>query len=273
VTGAAPPEARMPPFIGLIIPVVILFLVFVSGIRIINEYEQGVVLRLGRFVGTRTAGLKWIIPFIDRMIVIDMRITAEQVPPQDVITRDNVSVKVNAVIYFRVLQAERAFLQVTDFLFATSQFAQTTLRSVLGQVELDDLLSQRDKINRQLQEIIDRHTEPWGVKVTAVEVKQVDLPEEMRRAMARQAEAERERRSKIIAAEGEFQAAEKLSQAADVIARAPGALQLRYLQTLVEISAEKNSTIIFPLPIDLVKPFLDAANAVAQRLPAPRDAK
>ena len=175
------------------------------------------------------------------MTIIDMRITAEQVPPQDVITRDNVSVKVNAVIYFRVLQADRAFLQVTDFLFATSQFAQTTLRSVLGQVELDDLLSQRDKINRQLQEIIDRHTEPWGVKVTAVEVKQVDLPDEMRRAMAKQAEAERERRAKIIAAEGEFQAAEKLGQAADVIARSPGALQLRYLQTLVEISAEKNS--------------------------------
>jgi regulator of protease activity HflC (stomatin/prohibitin superfamily) len=181
------------------------------------------------------------------------------VPPQDVITRDNVSVKVNAVIYFRVLQADRAFLQVTDFLFATSQFAQTTLRSVLGQVDMDDLLSQRDKINRQLQEIIDRHTEPWGVKVTAVEVKQVDLPEEMRRAMAKQAEAERERRSKIIAAEGELQASEKLSQAAIVLATAPGALQLRYMQTLVEISAEKNSTIIFPLPIELVRPFLQLA--------------
>ncbi len=247
------------PIIGFAIPVALVVLWFLSGIRIINEYEQGVVLRLGRFAGLRTAGLQWIIPFVDRMIVIDMRITAEQVPPQDVITRDNVSVKVNAVIYFRVLQADRAFLQVTDFLFATSQFAQTTLRSVLGQVELDDLLSQRDKINRQLQEIIDRHTEPWGVKVTAVEVKQVDLPDEMRRAMAKQAEAERERRAKVIAAEGEFQAAEKLGQAADVIARSPGALQLRYLQTLVEISAEKNSTIVFPLPIDIVKPFMDAA--------------
>jgi regulator of protease activity HflC (stomatin/prohibitin superfamily) len=254
------------PLIAIAIPVAIVVLWFLSGIRIINEYEQGVVLRLGRFGGVRTAGLKWIIPFIDRMIVIDMRITAEQVPPQDVITRDNVSVKVNAVIYFRVLQADRAFLQVTDFLFATSQFAQTTLRSVLGQVDLDDLLSQRDKINRQLQEIIDRHTEPWGVKVTAVEVKQVDLPEEMRRAMAKQAEAERERRSKIIAAEGEFQAAEKLGQAADVIARSPGALQLRYLQTLVEIATEKNSTIIFPLPIDLVRPFID----LAQKLPPAR---
>jgi regulator of protease activity HflC (stomatin/prohibitin superfamily) len=244
------------PVFGFLIPVGLVVAWFVSGLRIINEYEQGVVLRLGRYVGLKTAGLQWIIPFVDRMIVIDMRVTAEQVPPQDVITRDNVSVKVNAVIYFRVLQADRAFLQVTDFLFATSQFAQTTLRSVLGQVDLDDLLSQRDKINRQLQEIIDRHTEPWGVKVTAVEVKQVDLPEEMRRAMAKQAEAERERRSKIIAAEGELQASEKLSQAATVLATAPGALQLRYMQTLVEISAEKNSTIIFPLPIELVKPFL-----------------
>ena len=247
------------PAIGLFVPVVIVVVWFIMGLRVVNEYEQGVVLRLGRFVGLKTAGLKWIIPFVDRMIIIDMRITAEQVPPQDVITRDNVSVKVSAVIYFRVLQADRAFLQVTDFLFATSQFAQTTLRSVLGQVEMDDLLSQRDKINRQLQEIIDRHTEPWGVKVTAVEVKQVDLPEEMRRAMAKQAEAERERRAKVIAAEGEYQAAEKLGQAADVIARSPGALQLRYLQTLVEISAEKNSTIVFPLPIDIVKPFMDAA--------------
>src|SRR5512134_915286 len=245
------------PVIGFLIPVGLVVGWVLLGLRIINEYEQGVVLRLGRFAGVRTAGLNFIVPFVDKMIIIDMRITAEQVPPQDVITRDNVSVKVNAVIYFRVLQADRAFLQVTDFLFATSQFAQTTLRSVLGQVDLDDLLSQRDKINRQLQEIIDRHTEPWGVKVTAVEVKQVDLPEEMRRAMAKQAEAERERRAKVIAAEGEYQASEKLGQAADVIARSPGALQLRYLQTLVEISAEKNSTIVFPLPIELVKAYLE----------------
>lgn len=247
--------------LGFVIPVALIVLWFLSGIRIVNEYEQGVVLRFGRFAGVRTAGLKWIIPFIDRMIIIDMRVTAEQVPPQDVITRDNVSVKVNAVIYFRVMLADRAFLQVTDFLFATSQFAQTTLRSVLGQVDLDDLLSQRDKINRQLQEIIDRHTEPWGVKVTAVEVKQVDLPEEMRRAMARQAEAERERRAKVIAAEGEYQAAEKLTLAAEVIARSPSALQLRYLQTLVEISSDKNSTIVFPLPIEIVRPFIDMATA------------
>src|SRR5512137_102853 len=247
----------MPASLGLFVPLLLVVGWFVLGLRIVNEYEQGVVLRLGRYVGLRTAGLKWIVPFVDRMVVIDMRVTAEQVPPQDVITRDNVSVKVNAVIYFRVVEAGKAFLQVTDFLFATSQFAQTTLRSVLGQVDLDDLLSQREKINRQLQEIIDRHTEPWGVKVTAVEVKQVDLPEEMRRAMARQAEAERERRAKIIAADGEFQAAAKLGEAADIIARSPGALQLRYLQTLVEISAEKNSTILFPLPIELVKPFMD----------------
>jgi regulator of protease activity HflC (stomatin/prohibitin superfamily) len=246
------------PALGLLIPVALVVAWFFMGLRIVNEYEQAVVLRLGRFVGLKTAGLKWIVPFIDRMIIIDMRVNAEQVPPQDVITRDNVSMKVNAVIYFRVVQADRAFLQVTDFLFATSQFAQTTLRSVLGQVDLDDVLSQRDKINRQLQEIIDRHTEPWGVKVTAVEVKQVDLPEEMRRAMARQAEAERERRSKIISAEGEFQAAEKLGQAADVIARSPGALQLRYMQTLVEISTEKTNTVIFPMPIDLLKTFVDA---------------
>src|SRR5512139_883007 len=231
------------PALGLLVPVALVVLWFLAGIRIVNEYEQGVVLRLGRYAGVRTAGLKWIVPFIDRMIIIDMRITAEQVPPQDVITRDNVSVKVNAV---------------TDFLFATSQFAQTTLRSVLGQVDLDDLLSQRDKINRQLQEIIDRHTEPWGVKVTAVEVKQVDLPEEMRRSMAGQAEAERERRAKIIAAEGELQAATKLGEAADIIARSPGALQLRYLQTFVEISSDKGTNTIFPLPLDLIRPFLES---------------
>ncbi len=252
-------EEEAMPSIGILVAIGIVIVWFISGLRVVNEYEQGVILRLGRFAGMRTAGLKWIVPFVDRMIIIDMRVNAEQVPPQDVITRDNVSVKVNAVIYCRVLQADRAFLQVTDFLFATSQFAQTTLRSVLGQVELDDLLSQRDKINLRLQEIIDRHTEPWGVKVSAVEVKQVDLPDEMRRAMARQAEAERERRSKVIAAEGEFQASEKLGQAADVIARSPGAMQLRYLQTLVEISAEKNSTVVFPLPIELIKPFLDKA--------------
>ena len=252
------------PALGFAIPIALVVGYFLMGLRIVNEYEQGVVLRLGRYVGVRTAGLKWIIPFVDRMIIIDMRITAEQVPPQDVITRDNVSVKVNAVIYFRVLQADRAFLQVTDFLFATSQFAQTTLRSVLGQVDMDDLLSQRDKINRQLQEIIDRHTEPWGVKVTAVEVKQVDLPEEMRRAMAKQAEAERERRAKVINAEGEFQAAEKLAQAALVLAQTPIAVQLRFLQTMREVASERNTTTFFPLPLDLFTPLLRAFGADPQ---------
>ncbi len=232
---------------------------FVSGLRVINEYQNGVVLRLGRYAGLKTAGLKWIIPWVDRMFLVDLRVSAQEVPPQDIITRDNVSVKVSAVIYVRVLQADRAVLQVNNFFFATSQFAQTTLRSVLGQVELDDLLSQREKINQQLAEIIDRHTEPWGIKVSSVEVKQIDLPLDMQRAMARQAEAERERRAKVIAAEGEHQAAERLSQAADVIQKSPGALQLRYLQTLVELTTEKTSTIVFPLPIDLVKPFLDAA--------------
>jgi regulator of protease activity HflC (stomatin/prohibitin superfamily) len=245
--------------VGLLVALGVVAFWFISGLRIINEYQTGVVLRLGRYVGNKTGGLKWIVPFVDRMIVIDMRVTAEQVPPQDVITRDNVSLKVSAVIYLRVVQADRAFLQVNNFLFATSQFAQTTLRSVLGQVELDELLSQREKINRQLQEIIDRHTEPWGVKVASVEVKQIDLPQEMQRAMARQAEAERERRAKIIAAEGEHQAAERLGQAADVIARSPGALQLRYMQTLVELATEKTSTIVFPLPIELMKTFMDKA--------------
>src|SRR5512136_2325347 len=220
------------PALGLLIPVALVAGWFAMGLRIINEYEQGVVLRLGRFVGVRTAGLKWIIPFVDRMVIIDMRVTAEQVPPQDVITRDNVSVKVNAVIYFRVVEASRAFLQVTDFLFATSQFAQTTLRSVLGQVELDELLAQRDKINMQLQEILDRHAGPWGVKIANVEVKNIDLPQEMLRAIAKQAEAERERRAKVIHADGEFQASDKLTQAADIISKNPQALQLRFLSTL-----------------------------------------
>ena len=244
----------MSPFIGsfLFFVTFLGIVVLANAIRVVREYERLVVFRLGRLIGPRGPGLVLLIPMVDRAVKVGLRTVTMDVPSQDIITKDNVTVKVNAVIYFRVMQADRAFLQVTDFLFATSQFAQTTLRSVLGQVDLDDLLGQRDKINRQLQEIIDRHTEPWGVKVTAVEVKQVDLPEEMRRAMAKQAEAERERRSKIIAAEGEHQAAEKLGMAADVIARSPGALQLRYLQTLTEIGTEKNSTIIFPLPIDLI---------------------
>ncbi|HUB07711.1 MAG TPA: slipin family protein [Myxococcales bacterium] len=255
---------------GLIVIVAVLLVIgwFISGIRIVNEYQNGVILRVGKFAGVKTGGVNWIFPWIDKMFIVDMRVAASEVPPQDIITRDNVSVKVSAVIYIRVLQADRAILQVNNFLFATSQFAQTTLRSVLGQVELDDLLSQREKINLQLAQIIDRHTEPWGIKVASVEVKQIDLPQEMQRAMARQAEAERERRAKVIAAEGEHQAAERLGQAADVIARSPGALQLRYLQTLVELATEKTSTIMFPLPIDLVKPFLEGPRLPVS-LPAP----
>lgn len=247
----------------IIIPVAILIVLFIKGFRIINEYETGVVFRLGRFVETKSAGPKWIIPFVDRLVIVDMRTVTRDVPPQDVITRDNVSVKVNAVIYFRVVDAGRAVIQVENFLYATSQLAQTTLRSVLGQHELDDLLAEREKINHILQEILDRQTDPWGIKVSNVEVKAVDIPPEMQRAMARQAEAERERRAKIIAAEGEFQAAEMLSQAADRISRSPGALQLRYLQTLTEIAADNNSTTVFPLPMELITPFLDRKAAAA----------
>ena len=227
-----------------------------SGLRVIQQYEAGVIFRLGRFAETKRAGLNWIVPGVDRMVKVDLRTVTRDVPPQDVITRDNVSLKVSAVIYFRVIDAEKAIIQVENFLYATSQLAQTTLRSTLGKLELDDLLAQREKINKELQQVLDLHTEPWGIKVTAVEVKAIDLPAEMQRAMARQAEAERERRGKVIAAEGEYQAAEKLGMAADVIDAHPAALQLRYLQTLVEISAEKNSTTIFPVPIDLIAAFM-----------------
>lgn len=225
-----------------------------SGVRIIKEFERGVVLRLGTFTGTpKGPGLTWIIPVIDRMFTVDLRVVARDVPPQDVITRDNVSVKVNAVIYFRVVHPDKAILNVENYLYATSQYAQTTLRAILGQVELDDLLSERERINQQLQEVIDRHTDPWGVKVTSVELKHVDLPTEMQRAMARQAEAERYRRAKVIAAEGEYQAADKLRQAAETIGQAPGAMTLRYLQTLQEVAVENNSTTLFPVPIDLLE--------------------
>ncbi|MBW2475987.1 MAG: slipin family protein [Deltaproteobacteria bacterium] len=227
-----------------------------SAVRILLEYERGVVFRLGRFAGVKGPGLRFIIPVIDKLIKISLRTIAQDVPPQDVITKDNVSVKVNAVTYFRVISPDKALIEVENYLYATSQLAQTTLRSVLGQVELDELLSHREKINQQLQEILDRQTDPWGVKVSNVEIKHVDLPAEMQRAMARQAEAERERRSKVIHAEGEFQASQRLSEAARVISSEEGALQLRFLQTLTEIAAEKNSTILFPIPIDLVKPFL-----------------
>ena len=238
--------------LGLLIPLGLLLIAFISGVRIVNEYENGVVFRLGRFVGLKRAGFRWLIPFVERIVIIDLRTVARDVPPQDVITKDNVSVKVNAVVYFRVIQADKAVLQVEDYLYATSQLAQTTLRAILGQVELDQLLSERDRINREIQKVLDAHTDPWGIKVSNVEVKHIDLPVEMQRAIARQAEAERERRAKIIAAEGEHQAAEKLSLAAEVLDRNPITLQLRYLQTLVEITGGGNQTII-PIPLDLMR--------------------
>jgi regulator of protease activity HflC (stomatin/prohibitin superfamily) len=236
------------------------FLAFaLAGIRILQEYERGVVFRLGRFAGVKEAGFRWIIPGVDRMVKISLREIVMDVPPQEVITRDNVSVKVNAVLYFRVLHPEKSVIQVENYLYGTSQLAQTTLRSVCGQAELDELLAERDAINRRLQEIIDQQTEPWGVKVRAVEVKQIDLPEEMKRAMAKQAEAEREKRSKLIHAEGEFQAAQRLLDASRILSAEPAALQLRYLQTLTEIATERNSTILFPLPMDLLRPLYEAS--------------
>lgn len=240
---------------GIIIIVAILL---ASAIRILKEYERGVVFRLGRLVGGKGPGIILLIPLIDRMVKTSLRTVVMDVPPQDVITKDNVSVQVNAVLYFRIVSPEKSVVEVENFLFATSQLAQTTLRSIVGQVELDELLIERDKINAELQTIIDTHSDPWGVKVSLVEIKHIDLPEEMKRAMARQAEAERERRGKVIAAEGEFQAARKLSNAAKIIDENPSSLQLRFLQTLVEVSAEKNSTTIFPVPIDLFTPFLNA---------------
>ncbi|UCF00931.1 MAG: slipin family protein [Deltaproteobacteria bacterium] len=245
----------MPYTIIFLIVLAVLFLA--SAIRILNEYERGVIFRLGRVMSrAKGPGLIIIIPVVDRLVKISLRLVAMDVPPQDVITRDNVSVKVNAVIYFRVMDSIKAVVEVENYLYATSQLAQTTLRSVCGQAELDELLSDREKINTQLQEILDKHTDPWGVKVTTVEVKHIDLPQDMQRAMARQAEAERERRAKVINAEGEHQAAARLAEAASIIAEHPMALQLRYLQTLREVSAENNSTTLFPIPIDLFKPFL-----------------
>jgi len=239
--------------------IIILFIIIIlsSAIRILREYERGVVFRLGRLIGAKGPGLILLIPVVDRMVRVSLRTVVMDVPPQDVITKDNVSLKVNAVVYFRVVQAEKAIVEVERYLDATSQLSQTTLRSVLGQSQLDELLAERDQINRQLQTIIDHQTEPWGIKVSNVEVKHVDLPPEMQRAMAKQAEAERERRAKIIHAEGEFQASGKLREAADVISGNPTALQLRYLQTLTEVASEKNSTTIFPVPIDLLRPFIE----------------
>ena len=236
--------------------IVIVVLFLAAAIRILNEYERGVIFRLGRVIGAKGPGLIILIPIVDKMVKVGLRLIAMDVDPQDVITRDNVSVKVNAVIYFRVMDPVKAVIEVENYMYATSQLAQTTLRSVCGQAELDELLSERDKINSQLQEILDTHTDPWGIKVSTVEVKHIDLPQEMQRAMAKQAEAERERRSKVINAEGEFQAATRLADAATIIGDHPMALQLRYLQTLREISAENNSTTVFPIPIDLFKPFL-----------------
>jgi len=240
--------------------VIVLFVIIIlaSAIRILREYERGVIFRLGRLIGSKGPGLIILIPIVDRMVRVSLRTVVMDVPPQDVITKDNVSLKVNAVVYFRVVQAEKAIVEVEHFLDATSQLSQTTLRSVLGQSQLDELLAERDKINQELQKIIDNQTEPWGIKVSNVEVKHVDLPPEMQRAMARQAEAERERRAKVIHAEGEFQASKKLREAADVISENPTALQLRFLQTLTEVASEKNSTTIFPVPIDLIKPFLES---------------
>ena len=237
----------------------------ITGFRVLPEYERGVVFRLGRFTGVKGAGLKWIIPMVDKMWRIGLREIVMDVPSQEVITRDNVSVKVNAVLYFRVMHPEKAVIQVENYLYGTSQLAQTTLRSVCGQAELDELLADRDRINQQLQEIIDLQTEPWGVKVRAVEVKQIDLPQEMQRVMAKQAEAEREKRAKVVLAEAEYLAAGRLAEAAEVLAGHPMGLQLRYLQTLADVAGDKNSTVIFPLPIDLVKPLLDAASRVAAR--------
>jgi regulator of protease activity HflC (stomatin/prohibitin superfamily) len=243
----------------LIVVIVLVVMFLASAIRILNEYERAVVFRLGRIRDVKGPGLIIIIPGIDKVVKVDMRTITMDVPPQDVITKDNVSIKVNAVVYFRVVDANAAVVDVENYLYATSQLAQTTLRSVCGQVELDEILSAREKINIHLQEILDRSTDPWGIKVSLVEVKQIDLPEEMKRAIAKQAEAERERRAKVINAEGEFQAAQKLIEAAALMETQPMSLQLRYLQTLNQISAEHNSTILFPIPIDLFKPFLKLA--------------
>jgi len=241
---------------GFFFLIVFILIVAASAIKILREYERGVIFRLGRLIGAKGPGLIFIIPGVDKLLRISLRTVVLDIPPQDVITRDNISIKVNAVVYFRVMDPNKAVVEVENYLYATSQLAQTTLRSVVGQADLDELLSQRDKLNLKLQDILDKHTEPWGIKVSLVETKQVDLPENMQRAIAKQAEAEREKRAKIIHAEGEYQAAEKLTQAANVISVNPTALQLRFLQTLAEIATEKNSTTIFPVPIDIISAFL-----------------
>ena len=249
------------------VAVVVLFVLFLANsIRILNEYERGVIFRLGRIIAAKGPGLIILIPILDKMQKVSLRMVTMDVPPQDVITRDNVSIKVSAVIYFRVMDPVKAIIAVENYLYATTQLAQTTLRSVCGQAELDELLAARDKINSELQEILDKHTEPWGVKVTVVELKNIDLPQEMQRAMARQAEAERDRRAKVINAEAEYQASTQLAEAAKVIQDFPVALQLRYLQTLNEVASENNSTTIFPVPIDLFRPFLTLAEKAHEKL-------
>jgi len=245
----------MLPSLYFLIFLVILFLA--SAIRVLKEYERAVVFRLGRFLAVKGPGLIILVPVIDKMRKVDLRVVTLDVPPQEIITRDNVSIKVSAVVYFRVVEADKAVIQVEDYYYATSQLAQTTLRSICGQAELDEILSEREKLNARIQKILDADTEPWGVKVSKVEIKEIDLPEEMKRAMAKQAEAERERRAKIINAEGELQASKTLAEAARIMTQEPASLQLRFLQTLREVAAENNSTIVFPLPIDLVKPFLE----------------
>lgn len=246
----------------LIFLIVITLFIITSSVKVIREYERAVIFRLGRLIGYKGPGLIILLPFIDRMVKVSLRTITMDIEPQDVITKDNVSIKVNAVLYFRVIYPDKAVVSVENFLYATNQIAQTTLRSILGQSDLDEILSEREKINIRLQQIIDDHTEPWGIKVASVEVKQIDLPLEMQRAMAKQAQAERERRAKIINADGEFQASMKLSEAAEQIMKYPVAIQLRFLQTLADIATEKNSTIVFPVPIDILKPFMDNVNLV-----------
>jgi regulator of protease activity HflC (stomatin/prohibitin superfamily) len=243
--------------IAIIFGVVIVLILLISAIKILKEYERGVIFRFGRLRGARGPGIIIIIPFVDKMIKVDLRTVTMDVPPQDIITRDNVPVKVNAVVYFRVMDPAKSIVKIEKYILATSQIAQTTLRSILGQAELDDLLSRREKINKELQKIIDEQTDPWGVKVSNVEIKDVELPQSIQRAFAKQAEAERERRAKIISAEGEFQASEKLANAAEVLSKFPASIQLRFLQTLKEIATEQNSTIVFPVPIDLVNAFIE----------------
>jgi regulator of protease activity HflC (stomatin/prohibitin superfamily) len=259
---------------GAALVVLVVLVIFVaialgSAVRVLREYERGVIFRLGRLIATKGPGLILLIPFIDRMVRVDLRTVTLNIPPQEVITRDNVPASVNAVAYFRVVDSNRAIVEVENFLLATSQISQTALRSVLGKAEFDQLLSERERLNEQLQKIIDESTEPWGVKVTAVEIKDVEIPEQMQRAIARQAEAERERRAKIINSEGEYQAAQKLTDAADIISTNPASLQLRYLQTLLEIGSNQNTTIVFPLPMDVLKPFLDATGGGDGSQPPP----